>query len=62
MASLGLFHSLWNTRQYVKALRELHRFESLGHSKDYAEIWEEVQEKEPRLARRSLKPLTTKRN
>lgn len=44
MASLGLFHALWRSRKRSRAVAELKRFQSVSHSKDYAEIAAELKE------------------
>jgi len=45
MASLGLFHSYWNTDQQVEALEEMKRFQAVSHSQDYDEILAEIMAK-----------------
>ncbi|MBY0523204.1 MAG: hypothetical protein K2R98_07385 [Gemmataceae bacterium] len=50
LASLGLFHSLWETGHEAEALKELKRFQSISHSRDYDEIlaeWTEEQNSTP---------------
>jgi tetratricopeptide (TPR) repeat protein len=46
MASLGLFHSLWNTDQIDEAIAEIKRYQTLTNwkSKDYLEIVAEMHE------------------
>ncbi len=46
IASLGLFHSLWEKGDWYNALEEMKRFISCGgKSKDYDEIIDEISEK-----------------
>ena len=45
MASLGLFHSLWDARRRKAAIAEMERFQKVAHSADYDEIAAELREK-----------------
>jgi predicted Zn-dependent protease len=45
MASLGLFHALWQTGQYRKAVAELERYQALATCPDYTGIAAELKEK-----------------
>ncbi len=42
LASLGLFHSLWQIGKQGEALEEMKRFQTVSHSKDYDEILAEI--------------------
>ena len=42
LASLGLFHTLWNKGQQQQAINEMYRFLSIKDSKDYARIAREL--------------------
>ncbi|HWY87071.1 MAG TPA: tetratricopeptide repeat protein [Gemmataceae bacterium] len=60
IASLALFHSLWDTDQTFEALEELKRYQLLTNwsSKDYLEIMQEIKEKwldPPKTKKRSKK-------
>jgi tetratricopeptide (TPR) repeat protein len=55
-ASVGLFHALWNVGRQREALRELTRFQSVGHCGDYVKILAEVRKKAPELLSKSVKP------
>jgi tetratricopeptide (TPR) repeat protein len=55
-ASLGLFHALWDLGRCREAMKELQRFQSVGHCKDYEEILAEVREKAPDLLGATFKP------
>jgi tetratricopeptide (TPR) repeat protein len=45
MASLALFHSLWELDRQVEALEEMKRFQTISHSRDYDEILAEIKTK-----------------
>jgi len=46
LASLGVFHCLWQKEEYDDALHEMRRFlEAGGKSKDYDDIIQELREK-----------------
>ena len=42
LASLGLFHTLWESGQARLALNEMERFLSLSHSAEYAKVLREL--------------------
>ena len=42
---MGLFHSLWKNERQNEAMEELKRFQTISHSKDYAEIVKEINER-----------------
>jgi tetratricopeptide (TPR) repeat protein len=43
LASLGLFHCLWELNKRTEAVVEMQRFMSIGTSADYSEIAQEVE-------------------
>ena len=42
IASLGLFHTLWQQSKSDDAFEEMKRFQSVSHSQDYEEIVHEI--------------------
>jgi predicted Zn-dependent protease len=45
IASLGVFHSLWELGEEAQALKEIHRFMTVSDSRDYREIIREIHRK-----------------
>jgi tetratricopeptide (TPR) repeat protein len=54
-ASLGVFHSLWQLGRHREAMKELARFQSVAHCRDYVKILADVREEAPELLPQSLK-------